>query len=75
MIDLPPADPSTMLTALVKAQKISLDVGQRYVLFTCDQQLYRIALQVMWDNPGKFDNVLLRLSGMRLLIEFCRVCG
>ena len=75
MIDLPPADPSTMLTALVNAQKISLDVGQRYVVFTCDQQLYRIALQVMWDNPGKFDNVLLRLGGMHLLMSFVGCVG
>ena len=55
--DLPSADASTMLTVLTKAQGIAEAVGQEYVVFTCDQQLYRIAVQVIWENPAKFDNV------------------
>ena len=71
LIDLPPADASTMLTVLTKAQGIAEAVGQEYVVFTCDQQLYRIAVQVIWENPAKFDNVYVRLGGMYLLMSFC----
>ena len=50
-------------------------VGQEYVVFTCDQQLYRIAVQVIWENPAKFDNVYVRLGGMHLLMSFCGCVG
>lgn len=37
LIDMPPADPATMLTVIiVKAPQISQKVGQDYVIFTCD---------------------------------------
>ena len=50
-------------------------VGQEYVVFTCDQQLYRIGVQVIWENPAKFDNVYVRLGGMHLLMSFCGCVG
>jgi len=64
LIDMPPAHPSTMFTSMMKAQPICQKIGQEYVLFTCDQQLYRVALQVKWDNPDVSNNVYLRLGGM-----------
>ena len=75
LIDMPPSDPATILTAMVKAQQISQDVGQEYVVFTCDQQLYRVALKVKWSNPERFDNVYLRLGGMHLLMSYCGCVG
>ena len=75
LIDMPPADPSTMFTAMVKAQNISKEVGQEYVVFTCDQQLYRISLQVQWDNPDILNNVYLRLGGMHLLMSYVGSVG
>ena len=75
LIDVPPADPSTILTALVKAQTLMADKGQQYVVFTCDQQLYRIALQVIWNHPDRFNNIIIRLGGMHLLMSFCGCIG
>ena len=53
LIDLTPADPSTMLNALLRAEEISLNAGHEFVIFTCDQQLYRFALLVKWDTAVK----------------------
>ena len=47
----------------------------QHVVFTCNQQLYRIAVQVIWENPAKFDNVYVRLGGMHLLMSFCGCVG
>lgn len=64
-----------MMTALVRAQKVLSDVGQEFVVFTADQQLYRIALHVIWENLARFDNVYLRMGGIHLLMSYCGCVG
>jgi hypothetical protein len=75
LIDMPPADPSTMMAAMKKAQQLSHKVGQEYVVFTADLQLYRIALHVQWENPIQLGNIHLRLGGMHLLMSYCGSIG
>ncbi|KAJ8021891.1 hypothetical protein HOLleu_39220 [Holothuria leucospilota] len=75
LIDKPPADPATMMTAMLKAQQISEDAGQSYTIFTLDQQLYRIALHVLWANETRFQNFYLRLGGMHLLMSYLGCIG
>lgn len=70
LIDMTPSNPDTMMTALIQAQKLVTEAGQDYLVFTCDQQLYRVSLQVMWSYPDQFSNVVLRLGGMHLLMTF-----
>jgi hypothetical protein len=65
LIDKAPADPTTIMSATLKARAVTEATGQAYVIFTADQQLYRIAAHVMWHNPTLFGNILyLRLVGM-----------
>ena len=40
LINKPPSDPSTILTAMYKVKRITKEVGQTFTIFTCDQQLY-----------------------------------
>ncbi len=54
LMDRPPADHSTMLTAMLKAKRITQAAGQTYVLLTADQQLTKIAVDILWDNPELF---------------------
>lgn len=54
LIDRPPAHSATMMMALLKAQEVSSIAGQKFVIFTADQQLYRVALHVIWENQAKF---------------------
>lgn len=44
LIDMKPAHPDTIMTAMTKAQTISQEIGQNFTLFTADQQLYKIAV-------------------------------
>ena len=75
LIDMPPVDHSTMMTALIKANRLTSEAGQEFTIFTCDQQLYRVSLQVIWAYPEQFSNVVLRLGGMHMLMSFVGAVG
>jgi hypothetical protein len=62
-----PSDPSTVYTSMLKAQKITAAAGQEYTIFTADQQLYKVAVHIMWDTPQLFSNFIPRLGGMHFL--------
>ena len=75
LIDKAPADPATITSALLKAQAVTGATGQEYVIFTADQQLYKVAVHVMWENQALFSNVYLRLGGMHLLMSYVGSIG
>ena len=69
LIDLVPSHPDTIMTAMVEAQKVTHNADQKFVLFTCDLQLYKVALHVKWAYPEKFSDVIPRLGGMHFLMS------
>lgn len=75
LMDSPPADPKTIMSSIIKAKKISEEAGQEYVVYTADQQLYRVALHLTWDNPNLCHNVFLRLGGMHFLMSYIGCIG
>ena len=75
LIDMPPVDHSTMMTALIEANRLTSEAGQEFTIFSCDQQLYRVSLQVIWAYPEQFSNVVLRLGGMHMLMSFVGAVG
>ena len=42
---------------------------------TCDQQLYRVAVQISWDQPATFKDMYFRLSGMHALMSIVGAIG
>lgn len=75
LIDMIPSDPDTMMTALAQAQQLTSKMGQEFVIITCDLQLYRVALHVIWTYPDRFSNVIMRLGGMHCLMSFVGSIG
>ncbi len=75
LIDKPPAASATMMTTMLRAKQISEAASQRYTILTLDQQLYRVALHVQWENAAQFQNFYLRLGGMHLLMSYCGCIG
>ena len=51
LIGQTPSDPSTMMTAMIEEEKLTNEAGQAYTVFTVDQQLYRVILEIIWTNP------------------------
>ena len=70
-----PADPNTIMSDMLKARAVTETTGQEYVVFTADQQLYRVAVHVMWENQVLFGNIYLRLGGMHLLMSYVGCIG
>ena len=75
LIDASPTDPSTMMTALVEAMRLTDETCQPFTVITCDQQLYKILVDLLWVYPSKFENVIVRLGGMHLLMSFIGCIG
>ena len=75
LIDEPSTDPSTMLTAMEDAERITNDAGQECTVFTVDQQLYDVVLDIIWSNPERWVNFVPRLGGMHWLTSFIGACG
>ena len=60
---------------LDEAQQVTHFMGQDYVVFTSAQQLYRVALHVIWNEPALFKNEYLCLGGMNDLMSFIGSIG
>ena len=70
-----PAEPDTMFTAMVESQRLTNLTGQVYTIFTNDQQLYRVVVNVTWAYPSQFQNFIPRLGGMHTLMNFAGAVG
>ena len=75
LTDMKPADPTTLKTSIMRAKKVCEDHGQSICVYTCDEQLYRISLFVLFDQPGLFKNFFLRLGGMHLIMSYVGSIG
>ena len=75
LIDLKPSDPTTMMTAMVEAQRLTQLTGQEYTVLTSDQQLFKVLVDIKWAYPEKFQNFVPRLGGMHLLMSFIGCIG
>ena len=44
-------------------------------MFTADQQLFKVAIEVQWVHPDLFPNLIPRLGGIHMLMSFVGVIG
>ena len=73
LIDLKAVDPSTMLTAAIEGQRCLTNLaGQKYTVFTCDQQLYKILCDIKWICPENVKYFIPCLRGMHFLLSFIK---
>ena len=75
LIDMPPSDPDTILKALHEAKHLTNERGQKNTIFTSDQQLYKVAVEMKWAYPDDFSDVMLRLARMHMLMSFVGAVG
>ena len=75
LLDMMPASPTTMKTSIISAKKLSKEHGQAVCVFTCDQQLYRITLNVLFDAPDLAKDLFARLGGIHLLMSYVGSIG
>ena len=75
LIDMTPSDPTTMMTAIVEAQTFARQSNQAFTVFTADQQLYRVMLNVIWMHPDMFSDFIPRLGGMHMIMSYVGCVG
>lgn len=75
LIDAKPSDPSTILTSMMKAKRLTNARGQYWVIYTADQQLYKVTCQIIWNNVEQFTSFIPRLGGMHFLMSFIGTVG
>ena len=57
-------------TAMSEADKIT-----NQATFTAYQQQYRVALEVMWTEPNRFQNFILRIGSMHWIMSLVGSIG
>ncbi|XP_078661436.1 uncharacterized protein LOC144905583 [Branchiostoma floridae x Branchiostoma belcheri] len=75
LIDMNPAHPDSMLTAMTEAQRLTKECGQGITILTNDQQLYKVAVNVKWVYQERFSDFIPRLGGMHMLMSFIGCVG
>ena len=75
LIDMKPSDPSTVMTAMIEARRLTNQAGQPHTIITADQQIYRVLIDITWAHSEQFRDFLIRLGGMHLLMSFVGAVG
>ena len=70
-----PSEPDTMKTAMLEATRLTSLTGQQWTIFTIDQQLYKVAFRIIWQDQDALTNFVLRLGGMHMLMSFVGAIG
>ena len=64
-----------MMTAMVEAERLTNMTGQTNTIFTADQQLYKVLVDIEWAYSGQFRHFIPCLKGMHLLMSFIGCIG
>ena len=75
LINKTPSDPSTMLTAMCDIEDASNQAGQQVTVLTCDQQLYRVIMDIIWEDPVRWKHFYPHIGGMHWLMSFVGAVG
>ena len=75
LINKAPSDPSTILTAMCDVESTCKKSREREAVFTCDQQLYRVTMDIIWNEPSRWTHFYPRIGGMHWLMSFVGSVG
>ena len=75
LINKTPSDPSTMLTVMCDIEDASHQAGQQVTVFTYDQQLYQVIMDIIWEDPVRWKHLHPRIGGMHWLMSFVGAVG
>ena len=55
---------------MIDVEAVTRIAGQEVSVFTCDQKLYRVTLEIIWEDPQRWKNFYPRLGGMHWVMSF-----
>ena len=71
----PPTNPDVVKKALKLCMKSSEKLGLKRTVVTQDQAMYEISYTLCKENPEDFPNLILRLGGFHLLMNYLGSVG
>ena len=60
---------------MYEVERITKEAGQTFTIFTCDQQLYRVCMDIIWASPERWSEFYPRIGGMHKLMSFVGCVG
>ena len=75
LINMRPADPRAVSTALAQGIKILKDANQDYLVITADQLVFKVIVDFLFDNPAMLQQVVPVLWHMHFLMDFVGAVG
>ena len=75
MIDRNSTEYSTIYTVLKHAQKVTSALWQQDTVLTFDLLIYMRAKQIQWRYPEEFTNVIIRMGGFHIALNYLGLMG
>ena len=69
------SNPSIILTTMCDIEVTSYEAGQQVAVFTCNQQLFRVPINIMWDDPARWKHFYSCIGEMHWLMSFVGSVG
>lgn len=75
LINRKAADHTTVLTSITRAFEVTRSSNQDILVLTCDQQIYKIVVDISFEKPELLTNMVVILGGMHFLMDFVGCIG
>ena len=72
LVDMTPSDLIAIMTVMIEPKRITSTTGQKHMIFTCDQQLYKLLVDISCVCPEISQNFIARLGGNTSPQDFYR---
>lgn len=75
LIPAPSSDYSTIYTVMETLATMMNHLGQKHVVVTFDQAIYCKAKEIQWKRANEFSNMVIRLGGFHVVLNFLGTLG
>ena len=75
LINMKPTDPTTVLTSITRGIELTRDANQNILVITADAAIYKIIVDISFQQPDLLGSTVALLGGMHLLMDFVSCIG
>ena len=69
------SDQNTVPTSITRGFEVTRDSNQDILVLTCDQQIYKIVVDITFHQPELLTGIVVILGGMHFLMDFVGCVG
>ena len=72
---MPAHEWDTLHTVFIKCKAVAQRLGRKYSVILLDEALYSKGQQLVWSNLNEYKDVILRLGGFHVALDYLKVIG